>query len=178
MPSISQARVRRFLRDSQNAPTTKAKGQLFEDLVCYIFKKVPGITVAKRNTLNPYHSEEIDVSFWNEKRAGGFSFLPNLILVEAKNWSAPAGSQEIAHFAAKLEERGLEFGLFVALNGISGVGAEISAARDKVRLALGKKIQILVVKGSDVESFKTGADIVKFVKTKLCELAVSGTQFD
>ncbi len=177
MSTISQRKVRQFLKRSEQAATTKAKGQIFEDLVCYLFEKVPGITVSQRDILNPYQSEEIDISFWNEKFAGGFNFLPNTFLVEAKNWAVPAGAQEIAHFAAKLEERDEGYGFFVALNGISGSAAGITAARDKVRLALIKKIRIIVIKKTDIESFKSGKDIVKFVKAKICQLAASGTQF-
>lgn len=178
MANISQKKVRDFLARAKRAKKTKAKGQIFEDLVCYIVKKIPGVSVAKRNVLNPYHSEEIDIGVWNEKVNGGLSFLPNTILIEAKNWSTPAGSQEIAHFVAKLEERGLGFGFFVALNGVSGSAHEITAAKDKIRLALGKKIQVIVIKKTDIESFKSGQDVVEFVKEKLCELAASGTQFD
>jgi hypothetical protein len=178
VPAISQHKVRQFLKRSAKAATTKAKGQIFEDLVCYLFEKVPGITVSKRDVLNPYHSEEIDISFWNDKVAGGFNFLPNTFLVEAKNWSVPAGAQEIAHFTAKLEERDLGYGFFVAMNGISGSVTAITAARDKVRLALIKKIRIIVIKRTDIETFKSGGEIAAFVKSKLCELAASGTQFD
>jgi hypothetical protein len=178
MSAISQKKVKEFLAKAKRAKKTKAQGQAFEDLVCYIVEKIPGISVTKRDVLNPYHSEEIDIGVWNEKVSGGLNFLPNTILIEAKNWSTPAGSQEIAHFVAKLEERGLEFGFFVALNGVSGSKHEITAAKDKIRLALIKKIRIIVIKRADIELFKSGNDVVEFVKEKLCELAASGTQFD
>jgi hypothetical protein len=174
MARISQNRVRGFLNRSQNANTTKAKGQIFEDLVCYLFEQVPGITISQRNILNPYQSEEVDICFWNEKANNGFHFLPNAFLVEAKNWSTPAGSPEIAHFTAKLEERDLDHGFFIALQGISGTQQEINAARDKVRLALIKGIRILVMKGTDIQSFTSGADLVIFAKQQICQLAASG----
>jgi len=178
MGAISHKTVQEFLTKAKCAKKTSVKGKIFEDLVCYIINKIPGISVTKRNVLNPYHSEEIDIGVWNEKVSRGFHFLPNTILIEAKNWSSPAGSQEIAHFVAKLEERGLEFGFFVALNGVSGSKHEITAAKDKIRQALGKKIRIIVIKKTDIDLFTSGKDIVNFVKGKLCELAASGTQFD
>lgn len=177
MAKISQTKVRRFLTSSQNATTTKAKGQIFEDLVCYLFEQVPGIAISERNILNPYQSEEIDICFWNDKAANGLHFLPNTFLVEAKNWSSPAGSQEIAHFAAKLEERDINYGFFIALNGISGSQQEINAARDKVRLALMKKLRIIVMKRTDIETFTGGKDVVQFAKRQICQLAASGTHF-
>lgn len=61
---------------------------------------------------------------------------------------------------------------------MSGSRHEITGAKDKIRLALSTKIKVVVIKRSDIESFRSGRDIVQFVKEKLCELAASGTQFD
>jgi hypothetical protein len=178
MGTISQKKVKEFLDRSQRARKTKTKGQIFEDLVCYLMESVPGISVTKRNVLNPYHSEEVDVGVWNEKAPSGFYFLPNTILIEAKNWSTSVGSQEVVSFIAKLKARGLEFGFLIALNGITGNQHDITAARDHIRQALHEKISFVVVKRADFEGFKSGRDFVGFVKEKLCEMAVSGTQFD
>lgn len=178
MAAISKKKVRSFFERSKHARKMKNKGRIFEELVCYIAKSVPGVSISKQNKLNPYHSEEVDIGLWNERLPTGFHFLPNTILIEAKNWSSPVGSKEVANFVAKLEERGLEFGFLVALNGVSGQGAEITAARDRIRLALGKKIRLVVIKKTDIETFKSGKDFVQLVKERLCELAASGTQFD
>ena len=178
MAAISQKKVRNFVDRSRRARKTKTQGQIVEDLVCYLVESVPGISVTKRNILNAYHSEEVDVGIWNEKSASGFYFLPNTILIEAKNWSAAVGSQDVVSFIAKLKARGLEFGFLVALNGITGSQQDITAARDHIRQALHDRISVVVVKRADFEKFKSGRDFVEFVKEKLCELAVSGTQFD
>lgn len=60
---LQSARVPIFRR-ADNAENTTEAGRVLEDLVCYLFKTVPGITVSKRNELNEFHSEEIDVAFW------------------------------------------------------------------------------------------------------------------
>ena len=85
MSAISKKKVRDFLDRSRRARKMKRKGQIFEDLVCYLVESVPGIAKPKRNILNPYHSEEVDVSFWNERPASGFYFLPNTILIDKLN---------------------------------------------------------------------------------------------
>jgi hypothetical protein len=178
MTTISKKKMQAYFDRSKRARKAKNKGKIFEDLVCYVSQAVPGVSIRKRNKLNPFHSEEIDVGLWNERSPSGFHFLPNTILIEAKNWSSPVGSKEVASFIAKVEARGLEFGFLVALNGVTGEGADIEAARDTIRHALGKKIRIVVIKKTDIEKFRSGRDFVELVKERLCELAASGTQFD
>jgi len=170
--------VRRFLSRARAATTSKAKGNCFEDLICYIIEKVPGVTVTKRGILNPYHSEEIDIAVWNEQLPTGLRSLHHVILIEAKHWSSAAGAPEVAHFVAKLRARKLPLGIFVALNGITGNRHEITAAKDIVRQALQDGIHIIVIKRVDIESFMSGAAVVRFIKEKICELAASGTQFE
>lgn len=178
MARISQRRVKRFLSRAQAAATAKAKGTIFEDLICYIIETVPGVSVTKRGILNPYHSEEIDLAIWNEQLPTGFRVLHHVILIEAKHWSAPAGAPEINHFVAKLRARKLPLGIFVALNGITGDAQGITAAKDAVRQALQDGIHVIVIKRADIEAFTSGAAMVRFVKEKICELVASGTQFD
>lgn len=178
MGAISKKTMHTYFDRAKRARKTKNKGKIFEDLVCYISKAVPGISISKRNLLNPYHSEEVDVGLWNEQAPAGFRFLPNTILIEAKNWSKPVGSKDVASFLAKLEARGLEFGFLIALNGVTGEGPDIVAARDTIRLALTKKIKLIVLKKADIEKLRSGKHFVELVKERLCELAVSGTQFD
>jgi hypothetical protein len=178
MSAISKKKMQDYFDRAKRARKKKNKGKIFEDLVCYLCKCVPGVAIRKRNKLNPFNSEEIDVGLWNDRFPRGFHFLPNTILIEAKNWSSPVGSKEVTTFIAKLEARGLEFGFLIALNGVTGEGADIQAAREIIRHALGKKIRLVVIKKADIENFKSGADFVELVKERLCELAASGTQFD
>lgn len=178
MAVLSKKKMQSYFDRSRRARKMANKGKIFEDLVCYISESVPGVSIRKRNKINPYHSEEIDVGIWNERVPAGFHFLPNTILIEAKNWSTPVSSKEVASFISKLEARGLEFGFLIALNGVTGEGVEISAARDMIRFALAKKIKLIVIKKSDIEKFRSGKDFVELVKERLCELAASGTQFE
>jgi hypothetical protein len=178
MARISQPKVRGFLSRAQRAATARAKGTIFEDLICYIIEKVPGVSVTRRGILNPYHSEEIDIAIWNEQLATGLRALHHVILIEAKHWSVPAGAPEVNHFVAKLRARKLPLGVFVALNGITGDPQAITAARDAVRQALQDGIHVVVIKRADIENFTSGAAIVRLIKDRICELAASGTQFD
>ncbi len=96
------------------------KGKSLEDFACYIFSGVPGITITQRNTMNAFNSEEIDIALWNTKHRDGFYFLDFVVFIECKNWSSPVGSSEVSWFSEKLRSRGLDFGILVAMNGITG----------------------------------------------------------
>jgi Restriction endonuclease len=175
MAKISKATVSKILKRADAAKTMPAKGKAFEDLACYIFCKIPGITCTKRNTLNPFVSEEIDVGFWNERELSRLGFLPYVILVECKNWSNPVGCPEVDWFISKLRRRSLDFGLLMAANGITGDKTDIQAAQEIVRSALNDGIRIAVITRAEIERLQTSENLVTLVKEKLCELAVHGT---
>jgi hypothetical protein len=59
MGAISQKRVATLLRKAQTARTTKAQGDAFENLLCYVFEQVPGIVVSRRNQRNNSDTEEL-----------------------------------------------------------------------------------------------------------------------
>lgn len=175
MALISQQRIRQFLTIGDNALTTAVKGGAFEDLICYLFSKIPGISVTKRNTLNQFQSEEIDVAFWNRPTPNGLYFLHNIILVECKNWSQPLGSAEVSWFDTKLRRRAQPFGILVAANGITGNAADKTAAHDVISAALAEGRQFVVITRQEIENLTLSSHLVELIQTKLCELAVSGT---
>ena len=116
--------------------TTSERGEALEDLVCYLFEKLPGLSVTRRNRLNVFRSEEIDVAFWNDRDPSGLHFLPNIMLVECKNWSAPVSNSEVSWFDTKLRNRGLDFGVLITFSGITGDIVDQSSAHRIVAAAL------------------------------------------
>jgi Restriction endonuclease len=177
MPGFSRKNIKSYFSASDKSNNTTDKGRLLEDLVCYLFEQVPGVSVGKRNTLNTFASEEIDVAFWNRMDVDGLYFLPNIILVECKNWSQPVGSEEVNWFDSKLKRRCQTFGILVAANGVTGNSQKIQAAHEIIRVALSEGRQLIVITRSEIEDLKTSADLVKLIQDKLCELVVSGTLF-
>lgn len=177
MPAFSQKIVRRYFEASDQSKTTVEKGRALEELVCYLFEQVPGVSVGKRNALNTFKSEEIDVAFWNSREVDGFYFLPNIILVECKNWSEPVGSEEVNWFDSKLKRRGQPFGIFIAANGITGNARRIEAAHEIIRVALSEGRQLIVITRAEINNLRATEDLVKLIQEKLCELVVSGTLF-
>jgi len=177
MPAFSSETIDKYFQAGDKSITTTDKGRALEDLICYLFEKIPGLSVGKRNTLNTFKSEEIDVAFWNRMDADGFYFLPNIILVECKNWSEPVGSEEVNWFDSKLKRRGQSFGILVAANGITGSSQRIEAAHEIIRVALSEGRQLIVITRDEISNLQATADLVKLIQGKLCELVVSGTLF-
>lgn len=155
--------------------TTAVKGKAFEDLICYLFDKIPGVEITQRNTMNTFNTEEIDVAIWNDKKAKGLYFLPHIVLIECKNWGNPVSSIEVNWFASKLESRGRDFGILVANNGITGNAANLTAANNIIIRHLERGRQIIVINRTEMQQFQETNDLVKLIKEKLCKLAVSGT---
>jgi hypothetical protein len=175
MPLIDQNMVAGFIDTGQNANSTTDKGKALEDLICYVFGLVPGIAITRRNVLNVFNTEEIDVALWNERDPQGIPFMQEIILVECKNWSNPVGSAEVNWFDSKLRNRGLYYGIFVATRGITGDAQDLSAAHHVVAGALREQRRLLIITTDELLQLHDTDALVYLIKEKLCDLAVSGT---
>lgn len=167
-------KIAQIIKQSEESSQTYEKGKLFEDLACYLFETVPGIVIAKRNAMNQYNTEEVDVSIWNDKAADGLHFINNLFLIECKNWSSSVESIDVNWFATKVEDRGLDFGILMAANGITKEDNEIKRAQSVLTGYLRKHIRIIVIDKKEILDLKTTDDMVFLIKHKICELVVNG----
>jgi Restriction endonuclease len=175
MTVIVQETVQNYIDAGANGATTAEQGRALEELICYVFTQVPGISITKRNEMNAFHTEEIDVALWNDGGPDGLFFLPNIILVECKNWTNSVGSAEVNWFDTKLRNRGLNFGVLVATNGITGNGEELTAAHSIIAAALREGRRLVVIRTQEVLALTDSLQLVRLIKEKLCELAVRGT---
>jgi hypothetical protein len=175
MPAIDQGIIQGFIDAGQAAATTADRGRALEDLICYLFGLLPGIQITKRNELNAFATEEIDVALWNDAGRDGLFFLPNIILVECKNWSQPVSSSEVAWFLTKLQNRGLEYGFLIAPKGITGEAGDLTAAHSLVFAAQLLKRRLILLTTDELQALAHTDDLVLLIKDKLCTLAVKGT---
>jgi hypothetical protein len=171
VPAIDQVQVQTFIEAGRNATTTIEQGRALENLICYVFGLIPGIVITHRNEMNVFDTEEIDVALFNED----IRSLPNVILVEAKNWSNRVGSIEVAWFLTKLQNRGLDFGILVTTYGITGDAADLTRAHAQVALALAQRRRLIVITTDELQAVAETDALVLLIKTKLCDLAVKGT---
>lgn len=177
MARYSLAKIASFWGRTDSALNTTAKGQALEELTCYLFEKIPGIEVSRRNQLNFSGTEEIDVAFWNNQHQKGFYFLPSIILVECKNHSNPIDTRDVSYFINKVENRGQDFGILIASNGITGDHDQLTRAHHEIAVALSRRVRIIIISRDDIEKLIGSDNLVKLVKEKFCELAVSGSIF-
>lgn len=175
MPAIDQVTMQDYIQAGMAAGTTTEQGRALEDLICYLFGLVPGISITHRNALNAFDTEEIDVALWNDGAVEGLNFLPDVILVECKNWSHRVGSGEVNWFDSKLRNRGLDFGILVSTLGITGNAQDLTAAHSVVAAALKEKRRLVILQTDELLALGDTASLAHLIKTKLCDLAVKGT---
>jgi hypothetical protein len=175
MAAIHSPTLQDFIDAGIGAGTTAEKGKALENMICYLFGLVPGVTITQRNVMTPFNTEEIDVALWNDQHARGFRFLPNIILIEAKNWSNPVSSMEVSRFDTKLRNRGLDFGILISPRGVTGDATQLTAAHQVIAQALPQKRKLIVLTTGEMLTLQHTDGLGLLIKTKLCELAVTGT---
>lgn len=175
MAGFPSKKIKKFIREGDEAQTSAAKGAAWESLVALLVELIPGIKVTHRNVLNVTQSEEIDIAVWNEGAPRGLKGLPLIIFIEVKNWSAPVDAQHIMVFNQKLLGRGLSFGILVAAGGITGDPVALTAAHAIPEHALQQGRQIVVITRHEIEALKSAEDLVVLIKKKVCALVASGT---
>jgi len=174
MVPYTQATLLTFFNDCDNGATNQIRGKAFEDLAAYLFETIPGIPFSIRNTMNTFLTEEIDVAIWNDRAPDGLPFLPHVILIECKNWSGPVSSVEVAWFATKLTDRGLDFGILIANAGITGNAADLDRAHFIIATNLAKGQKIIVITRTEISALTNTVDLITLIKGKICLLHVGG----
>src|SRR5262249_32909922 len=136
---------------------------------------IPGVSITERNVMNQFQTEEIDVACWNEQEPSGLKSFNAIILVECKNWSKPVSSVEVNWFLTKIEHRGLDFGILMAMNGITGDPDDTNWAHQLLALALPKKIRLIVITRPEIETLTHTDELVTMIRTKVCRLSLTGS---
>lgn len=177
MARIPRVQFRNLLQQVNTAATTNEKGRALENLIAFLFPVIPGVEIAERNALNAFATEEVDIALWNNREASGIHFMPNIILVECKNWSNACGSQEVSYFVGRLRQRGCDHGILIATNGITGIAEDLTRAHFEIATALTGGVRVVVITLDELTQLSTSQEIVALLKKKLCQLVVSGTNF-
>jgi hypothetical protein len=177
MTAIDSEHVAALLAFGDKAATHAERGRALEELIVYLFELVPGISVTARNELNAFGAEEIDVAFWNEGDPCGLRLFDHIILVECKNWSSPVGYPELAIFLDKLLSRGRPQGILIAAAGITGDPHNLTNAHSVIARALSHSKEIIVLTRHEIERLTDTVQLVRLLKLKRAQLAVSGTIF-
>jgi hypothetical protein len=175
MASYSRKVIKQYLLRADQAKTTAGKGRALEDLALYLFEKIPGLSHPRRDKKNKFHTEEIDLAFWNDLHPAGLKSINAIILVECKNWSKPVGSMEVSWFLTKIRNCALDFGILLAAHGITGSSQDRDEAHHIVAQALKDGVRLIIITREEIEELKTSQQLVEMIKEKLCDLHVTGT---
>lgn len=152
MARYSNVNIRRLLHESDNAATADEKGDKLEELVAYLFDKIPGVSFYKKNVLDGVRAHELDVVFKNDKRTSDLYFLDFVIITECKNTAHPLGSMGVRWFISKLQDRGLSTGILISLSGITGAADGVNNAHSEViNAVIRDKVSVLILSRQEIE---------------------------
>ncbi len=174
MPPIDRAKVQGYLRKADRARKKVIRGKAYEELACYLFDCVPGISITGRNLLNTFAAEEIDVACYNEQHPAGLRPLSPFFVVECKGWREPVTSEQVGWFLMKIEHRGMDFGVLIAARGITGVPEHLTASHSLVAFALAKKIRMVILTRAEIEALHSGEELAQLILSKVTQLHATG----
>lgn len=139
-----------------------------------MFRCIPGFSVSSTNREHVLDLHEIDIAMWNDQVPSGLKSLPDVIFVEAKNWSSAVDANAIRAFDSKLNQQGVRFGVLIAANGITGDAADRTAGHGVIATALTQGRRIIVLTRAEIEALASTGQLIRLIKQKICELVVAG----
>lgn len=176
MARYSQPKIARLLRQSDNAPNTVVKGRKLEELVRYLFCKIPKVTFYGANILDGVRAHELDVVFNNDTRHSALYFLDYAIITECKNTAHRTSSAQVGWFVRKLQVRNATSGILISLSGITGETDGVNNAHSEITTALFMDgIRILVIRREDIIAFQNTEDLIQLLQRKYMKLTIERT---
>jgi hypothetical protein len=173
MARYSKLRILQYLQEADDATTADEKGEKLELLARYLFERIPGVSFHAKNILDGNRAHELDVVFWNLQNQSAICFLDPVIIVECKHTANPVSSRDVGWFVRKLQDRGANYGILIALNGITGVRDGVSNAHSEVLSALIRdRIKILIIKRDEILALSITDDLVELLKQKILGLTL------
>ena len=173
MSRLSKIRIERAFKEGDAATTAAARGRALEDLLVYLFSRVPGVRLIRQNALTGDLSGEIDLVFWNDKSV--LDFLPNILMFECKNWDDRVDSASVAFFIAKAVTRHLPHAFLIAANGITGNVDQLRSAHAHLHNALVlHDCKVVVLNRSEILALRSTEQLINLIVEKISELYLLG----
>jgi hypothetical protein len=173
VPRYSVKKIATMLAECDSAANPDVAGERLEILVTYLIEKLCGLTLYERNILDAPRAHELDLAFWHLQARSPIGFLDPIVIVECKNTGTPVGSHDVGWFVRKLQDRGANAGILVALSGITGAHAGNVNAHSEVLTALVRdRIKILLLVRSEIEGLRSTQDLVLLLREKYLSLSL------
>jgi hypothetical protein len=172
MADIDPTETARAL-DALNAEqSADARGAILEEVCATLFESMDGVVVAARNALTARGNEELDLLLVNEQLPMGLPGFSRDIPVECKSQGDPVSSNMVRDFAAKLERTFLDWGILVALAGITGEKSGWRAAIAEIDTCALKRRRIIVVVERELRALRSGEHLAQLLEKKRAEMLV------
>lgn len=150
-----------------DAGTTAEKGAALERVVTHTLCLLDGVGVLFTNVVDIDNSCEIDILLYNQRHPAGLPFLPDNILVECKNWTAPVNTATLRSFTSKIRQFKLDFGIVVASSGITGDQADRTAGHAHLRREFDQVgLKTIVLTRPEIEQLASGEDLGLMLRKK------------
>lgn len=162
---LDPAVVRRHLDAAAASLTADAQGKAYEALAVHLFETIPGC-FAERDVISFFGAEQIDVAVGNPRLPDGLPLLPTVLIVECKDWASPVDSKTVGYFINILANRGVEAGILIAANGITGDPEELSRAHALGISAVARGIKVLVVTTAEIQNLTCTADLTELLNRR------------
>lgn len=163
--------TRRLASMHSGLSTAANQGKALEDFCAEFFGAIPGVSVASRRTIDDAHSQEVDLILENEQHPEGLRALPQILFVEAKNWSKPVGSAEVAWFDWKIRLSGYTHGFLVATKGVTGSDEDKTSAWMILWQANMEGRRLIVLTPDEIIGCSDFTEVRYLVSSKLRKLA-------
>jgi hypothetical protein len=170
---LEPAAVRRYLHEAATGSTADAQGKAYEALAVHLFESIPGC-FAERDIISFFGAEQIDVAVGNPRLPDGLPLLPTVLIIECKDWARPVDSKTVGYFINILANRGVEAGVLIAANGVTGDPEELSRAHALGISALARGIKVLILTTAEIENLTCTADLTELLNRRYLRAITSG----
>ncbi|MFI1919719.1 restriction endonuclease [Nocardia sp. NPDC020380] len=173
MTDLDPLEVRRHLLAADTATDTDSQGKAYETLAEYLFESIPGC-FTQRNGISYFRTEQVDLGVCNGKHQLGLYALPNIVLVECKNWSSPVDSSTLGYFINILASRSVEVGILIAASGITGDARSLTSAHGLGVGAIARGMAVLIITTEEIEKLTCTYDFVNLLQRRFLSAHMNG----
>jgi hypothetical protein len=173
VPAIDPAVIDHWVNVANNAANSTTRGQAWQHLGCYSFRRIPGVALAARNGFDLPRAREFDIAFRNQSDRTMFGFLDYLFLVECKYLSRPVSAPAVNWFAEKMKDRGIRDGVMFSTLGISGDPRAWTSGYNIVRTARREGLRILSLNLDQLRGCASSDDLVALCRRQWMQLALA-----
>lgn len=166
--TYDQGKLAELTRACHDALTSTEKGAALENLVEYVFTRIPSVELYQRDVKDAAGAQEIDLVFGHIVSESGIPIPDVTIMIECKNEADRTTAPQIREFATKLSTRSLSKGVLVTTAGITGTAG--TAGHEAIETELARGVVIIVVLRSELEALTGPHSLVELLRARVLEL--------